>query len=50
MLDIYARSLLEATRSSSAETMDPRTKRRLAQERNREEQAARVWWRRPYWV
>ena len=29
MLDIYARSLLEATRSSRAETMDPRTKRRL---------------------
>jgi hypothetical protein len=50
MLDIYARSLLEATRSSGNEQQDPRTKRRLAQEAAEKEQAARIWWRRPYWA
>ncbi|WP_156958893.1 hypothetical protein [Labrenzia sp. DG1229] len=50
MLDIYARSFLEATRSSKNDQLDPRTKKRLAQEAAQKEQAARLWWRPPYWV
>ena len=41
MLDIYARSLLEATRSSRNDEQDPQTRKRLARDAAQKEQAER---------
>ncbi|MET1415241.1 hypothetical protein ABVF61_23410 [Roseibium sp. HPY-6] len=50
MLDIYARSLLEATRVGNTDRQDPETKKRLAKEAAQEAILERIWRRRPYWL
>ncbi len=50
MLDIYARSFLEATRTSANDRQDPNTKKRLAREAAQEAILGRIWRRRPYWL
>lgn len=50
MLDIYARSLLEATRVGTNDRQDPETKKRLAKEAAQEAILERIWRRRPYWL
>ncbi|WP_299471196.1 hypothetical protein [uncultured Roseibium sp.] len=50
MLDIYARSFLEATRVDTTERQDPATKKRLAKEAAQEAILDRIWRRRPYWL
>jgi len=50
MLEIYARSFLEASRFSSNTRPHPHTQRHLDAETAKRERHARLWWRRPYWA
>ncbi len=50
MLNIYARSFLEATRSSPVSHADQRPNRHLDEQSAKRERHARLWLRRPYWL
>lgn len=50
MLNVYAKSFLEATRFTSHTQVDPRTQRHLDETTARRVRHAWFWQRRPYWV
>ncbi|GAA0782139.1 hypothetical protein [Roseibium denhamense] len=50
MLDIYARSFLEASRFTPSTRIDPRTQRHLDKDAEKRERHTRLWRRGPYWI
>lgn len=50
MLDIYAKSFMEASRFTSYTRPSLQTQKHLDRQAEKRERHARLWWRAPYWV